>query len=235
MKKQNDIDMGYGSNFGTIIQIGDCLVSEEVVTEYFACDYEKCKGCCCVIGDSGAPMKESEAEELERHYETFSPLMTEEGRRSVEKNGFFQIDRDGDMVTTVVSEPHHVEGLDYIPGTDGLVGTAGLEDCAYIHYEKDEQGKAICLCSVERCFFQGKCSFRKPVSCWLYPIRVTKLRSGADALNLHRWAICSDAFEKGRREGIRVYQFLKEPLTQIYGGDFYEALDAAARHVNGEA
>ena len=226
--------MGYGSAFGTIIQIGDCLVSEEVATEYFACDYEKCKGCCCVIGDSGAPMKEGEAEELERNYEIFSPLMTEEGRESVRKNGFFQIDRDGDIVTPVVSEPHRVEGLDYIPGTNGLVGTTGLEDCAYIHYEKDMDGKAICLCSVERCFFQGKCDFRKPVSCWLYPIRVTKLRSGADALNLHRWSICSDAFEKGKREGIRVYQFLKEPLTQIYGEDFYEALDAAAKHINGE-
>lgn len=220
--------MGKRSAFGTIIEIDRVLVAEDVVTEYFACDYEKCKGCCCVIGDSGAPMKEGEAEELERNYEVYSPLMTQEGRDAVDANGFFQIDRDGDIVTPVVSTPHRIEGLDYIPGTDGLIGTAGLEDCAYIHYEKGEDGKAICLCSVERCFFQGKCSFRKPVSCWLYPIRVTRLSSGMDALNLHRWNICKDAFEKGKREGIRVYQFLKEPLTEIYGADFYEALDAAA-------
>lgn len=220
--------MGKRSAFGTIIEIDGVLVAEDVVTEYFACDYEKCKGCCCVIGDSGAPMKEGEAEELERNYEVYSPLMTQEGRDAVDANGFFQIDRDGDIVTPVVSTPHRIEGLDYIPGTDGLIGTAGLEDCAYIHYEKGEDGKAICLCSVERCFFQGKCSFRKPVSCWLYPIRVTRLSSGMDALNLHRWNICKDAFEKGKREGIRVYQFLKEPLTEIYGADFYEALDAAA-------
>jgi len=220
--------MGKRSAFGTIIEIDGVLVAEDVVTEYFACDYEKCKGCCCVIGDSGAPMKEGEAEELERNYEVYSPLMTQEGRDAVDANGFFQIDRDGDVVTPVVSTPHRIEGLDYIPGTDGLIGTAGLEDCAYIHYEKGEDGKAICLCSVERCFFQGKCSFRKPVSCWLYPIRVTRLSSGMDALNLHRWNICKDAFEKGKREGIRVYQFLKEPLTEIYGADFYEALDAAA-------
>lgn len=219
------------SAFGTIIQIDNCLVSEEVVTEFFACDYEKCKGCCCVIGDSGAPMKEEEAEELERNYGIYSHLMTQEGRDSAEQNGFFQIDRDGDMVTPVVSVAHRIEGLDYIPGTDGLIGTPGLEDCAYIHYEKDENGKAMCLCSVERCFFQGKCSFRKPVSCWLYPIRVKKLRNGLDALNFHRWSICKDAFEKGKREGIRVYQFLKEPLTEIYGADFYEALDAAAKHI----
>lgn len=220
------------SAFGTIIQIGDVLVSEEVVTEYFACDYEKCKGCCCVVGDSGAPINESEAEEFEANYNVYSHLMTDEGRESAQVNGFFQIDREGDMVTPVVSKAHRIEGLDYIPGTDGLIGTSGLEDCAYIHYEKAEDGKTMCLCSVERCFYQGKCGFRKPVSCWLYPIRVKKLGNGTEALNLHRWNICSDAFEKGKREGVRVYQFLKEPLVAVYGTDFYDALDAASKHIN---
>lgn len=219
------------SEYGNIIQIGDCLVSGEIVTEFFSCDYEKCKGQCCVVGDCGAPMKENEAEELERNYDVFSPLMTEEGRRAAEENGFFQIDRDGDMVTPTVSSPHAVDGLDCIAGTDGIAGLPGLEDCAYIHYEKDSEGHAMCLCSVERCFLQGKCSFRKPISCSLYPIRVTRLSNGTDALNLHRWSICADAFEKGRREGIRVYQFLKEPLTEAYGKDFYDALDAAADYL----
>ena len=59
---------------GTIIQIDDCLISEEILTEYFACDYEKCKGCCCIIGDSGAPMEECEAEAIEKNYHIFSPL-----------------------------------------------------------------------------------------------------------------------------------------------------------------
>ena len=47
-------------DFGTIIQSGDVLVSEEVVTEYIACDYEKCRRACCVIGDGGAPVREEE-------------------------------------------------------------------------------------------------------------------------------------------------------------------------------
>lgn len=222
------------SAFGTIIQIGDCLVSEEVVTEYFACDYGRCRGCCCVVGDSGAPLQESEAEELERNLDNYSDFLTEEGRAILDRDGFFQIDRDGDMVTPVISSPHFVEGLDFIPGTEGLVGTTGLEDCAYIRYEKDAEGKTICLCGVERSFYKGLCSFRKPDSCWLYPIRVKDLGNGTRALNLHRWAICGEAFDKGRREGTRVYQFLKEPLVSIFGKDFYEALDAAARHINGE-
>ena len=87
---------------GTIIQIDDCLVSEEILTEYFACDYEKCKGCCCVIGDSGAPMEECEAEAIEKNYHIFSPIMSDEGRAAVAEKGFFEIDRDGDMVTPLV-------------------------------------------------------------------------------------------------------------------------------------
>ena len=79
------------ADHGTIIQIGDILVSEEVVTEFFCCDYEKCRGCCCVIGDGGAPLQESETEELERHYDEYSGLMTPEGREAVAATGFLRL------------------------------------------------------------------------------------------------------------------------------------------------
>ena len=72
----------------------------------------------------------------------------------------------------------------------------------------------------------------KPVSCALYPIRITKMPGGGYALNLHRWKICSAAYEKGRREGTRVYRFLKKPLERRFGPEFYKALDAAAKHLN---
>ena len=123
---------------------------------------------------------------------------------AVAEKGFFEIDRDGDIVTPVVP---------------------GREECAFAHIE----GDGSCFCSVERCFFAGKCTFRKPVSCWLYPVRAVKLGGGRIGLNLHRWGICRDAYEKGRREGIRVYEFLKEPLIAAYGEEFYSALSAAAR------
>lgn len=189
---------------GTIIEIDDCLVSEEILTEYFACDYEKCKGCCCVIGDSGAPMEESEPEAIEKNYPIFSPIMTEEGRKAVADKGFFEIDMDGDMVTPLVP---------------------GSEECAYTIF--DEEGN--CFCSMERCWFQGKGDFRKPISCWLYPIRITTLRNGMRALNLHRWHICQDAFAKGKKENIRVYEFLREPIERYFGEDFYSALSEAAK------
>ena len=149
--------MSSNNKFGTIIQIGDILVSEDVVTEYFACDYAVCKGCCCIIGDSGAPLEESELEPLEENYPIYSKLMRPQGRAQIDKEGFFSIDRDGDIVTPVVDQ---------------------TEECAYTTF--DEAGN--CFCSIERCFFQGECKFRKPQSCWLYPIRVTKLTGGGTSI-----------------------------------------------------
>ena len=190
--------------FGTIIEIGDVLVSEDVILEFFACDYPVCKGKCCIIGDSGAPLKEEELEPLEEAYPVFAPLMRPEGRSAVQTKGFFEIDREGDIVTPLVP---------------------GSEECAFCHFGPD----GSCFCAIERQFDKGLCKFRKPISCSLYPIRVVELGGGRVGLNLHRWHICKEAYEKGRREGIRVYEFLRGPLTDAFGQEFYSALEAAAK------
>ncbi len=194
------------NDYTQIIQIDDCLVSSDIITEYFACDYAKCKGVCCIIGDSGAPLEECEPEVIEKNYEIFSPLMQEAGREVIEEKGFFEIDMDGDMVTPLVK---------------------GKEECAYTCFDCDGN----CFCSIERKWFQGEGDFRKPISCWLYPIRVSTLKSGLRAVNLHRWDICKDAFEKGRRENIRVYEFLKEPIVRFFGDEFWQSLKACAEHL----
>ena len=184
-------------DFGTIVEIGDVLVSEDVICEYFACDYPVCKGACCIVGDSGAPLEEEEVPALERDYPSFMYLVPEKGRAAAEASGFFAVDRDGDLVTPLV------------PGT---------EECAYCCFEGDN-----CLCAIE------KAGLSKPISCALYPIRIKKFKGGGMALNLHRWDICRCAFERGKREGIRVYQFLRGPLIRRFGPEFYEALDAAGQ------
>ena len=198
--------MGKG-RFGTIIQIGDILVSEDVVTEYFACDYAVCRGACCIEGDSGAPLDEREPKALERDYPAYSALMTPEGRAAVDAKGFFEVDRDDDLVTPLVDPP--------------AGSTVPAEACAFCHFGPVGE----CLCAIE------KAGRTKPVSCSLYPVRVTRLTGGGLALNVHHWDICKPAFAKGEREGVRVWQFLKNPLTKVFGEDFYEALEAAATHL----
>lgn len=193
-----------GKNFGTIIEIGKCLVSEDVIFEFFSCDYELCKGRCCIAGEYGAPLLEEELAKLEGAYDNYSSFMSARGKETVEKKGFFEIDIENDLVTPVVS---------------------GTEECAFTHF--DSAGN--CLCAIEKCFFEGNCLFRKPISCRLYPIRITQLTGGGLALNVHHWDICRNAFEKGKKEGVRVYQFLREPIIEYFGKDFYDALGAAAK------
>ena len=188
----------------TFIQIDDVLVSEEVLTEYFSCDYARCKGACCIIGDSGAPLEESETEALEMNYPHYRGLMTPGGRQAVADKGFFEVDRDGDLVTPL---------------------TGGSEECAFCHF--DDAGN--CLCAIECQWMKGLGNFRKPISCQLYPIRLTHLSSGLTGVNLHRWDICKDAFAKGKREGVKVYRFLREPIIRYFGEEFYEALCEAEK------
>lgn len=193
--------MTYKTDYPSIIQIGDCLLSSEIFTEKFCCDYEKCKGACCIIGDSGAPLEKEEAAMLEREYPSFGPYMSGAGKNQIRCSGYCTIDSDGDLVTPLVNG----------------------EECAYAMFEGDH-----CFCAIERAWINGKTPFRKPASCRLYPIRISRLSNGLTAFNLHRWELCRDAFIKGRKEGIPVYRFLKEPLTAVYGEEFYREIEAAA-------
>ena len=201
-----------------MIAIGDILVSDEILTEYFSCDYAVCKGACCVIGESGAPLEEGEVEKLEMAWPAFSPLLTPAGRKAVAAKGFFEIDPDGDRVTPLMAISTEERQA---TGNKTLCET-GDNPCAFTFFEDGN-----CLCAVERTHINGRCKFVKPISCRVYPIRVLTFSDGTKALNLHHWNLCKEAFEKGRREGIKVYQFLKGPITEAFGADFYAQLVAA--------
>lgn len=182
-----------------IIEIDDYLISSEIITEYFACDYQVCKGCCCIIGESGAPLEDVEKYALINEFEAFKSYLSQEELSVIEAKGFYEIDSDGDLVTPLMT---------------------GKEECVYTCFDENDN----CYCAIEKAFFDDKSDFRKPISCWLYPIRISNLSNGMQALNLHRWHICKPAFEKGKKEGIKVYQFLKDPIIHYFGEDFYEKL-----------
>jgi hypothetical protein len=193
-----------------IFEIEGHLVSSEILTEYFACDFEECHGACCIIGDSGAPLEKEEMEQFRKEYDNYSKYMTPEGRGALHKQGFGVVDSDGDLVTPLVNN----------------------EECVYTSFDKDHN----CYCASELAYCKGECKFKKPISCALYPISVSVFSNGTMALNLHRWKICDCAFAKGKKEKVHVYKFLREPIIQKFGESFYSALEAAAETLqnNGE-
>ncbi len=181
-----------------MLQAGNVLVSDDVVEKKFVCDLVKCKGACCVQGESGAPLEPDELEILDRIYDDVKPYLTTQGKRAIRKYGKYHVDSDGDYVTPLVN---------------------GDRECAYTVFNN-----GVALCGIEKAFLEGKTDFRKPVSCHLYPIRVEKLKSG-DALNYHKWEICKPACANGKKLGVRVYEFLKAPLIRKYGEKWYRELE----------
>ncbi len=176
----------------------DTLLSDEIIQEEFVCNLSKCKGACCVEGDSGAPLDEDELVILEDIYEEVKPYLSEKGIKAIEEQGVYVRDSDGDFTTTCVDKN---------------------KECAYVIFER-----GIHLCGIEKAYNDGRISFKKPISCHLYPIRITKYQE-FDALNYNRWHICSDACTLGKELKVPVYKFLKEPLIRKYGADWYRELE----------
>ncbi len=188
----------------SIIQVGDVLVSSDVITEYFCCDLEACKGACCVEGEAGAPVSLDEIGGIEDVLGTVWPGMSAGAQAVVDRQGVAYSDVDGDLVTSIV---------------DG-------RDCVFTCHEN-----GLCLCLLEKAYREGRSKFCKPISCALYPVRESRLSNGLTALNYHRWSICAAARKKGEAEGLRVYEFLKEPLVRRFGQEWYGQLVAAAGFV----
>jgi hypothetical protein len=181
--------------------VGDILVSEDLFDKKFVCDLTACKGACCVQGDAGAPLAEDEPGILEEEYKHFKAFLRPEGIEAVARDGVFTIDSDGDLVTPLVNG----------------------QECAYTVF--DAAGTAGC--GIEKAWLAGKTSFRKPVSCHLYPVRVKKLVD-IDALNYHSWDICKPACTCGAKLQVPVYRFLKEALERAYGQAWYAQLEEIA-------
>ena len=187
-----------------ILQLDDVLLSPDIITEFFCCDYDKCKGICCVEGDAGAPVLMDEIAELEDCLDCVWHDLSAQAQAVIDQQGVADIDRDGDMVTSIVNG----------------------KDCVFTCYDGES-----CLCALERAYREGKTRFCKPISCSLYPIREKQFSNGFIGLNYHRWDVCSDAVRKGRAENVRVYEFLKEPLTRRFGKEWYADLCALAKEI----
>lgn len=181
-----------------MIIIQQTVISDDLADNFFVCNLEACKGACCVEGDLGAPLEDAELKILETEYENIKPFLTDAGRQAIAEQGLYIKDWEDDYSTT----------------------TIGDRECAYALYDQ----RGILKCGIEEAYLAGATTFKKPISCHLYPIRITKYEE-FEALNYDRWSICSPACAFGANLGVRVYQFLKDPLIRKYGEDWYNELD----------
>ena len=196
-----------------ILQIGNVLLSSDVLTEEFCCDLSVCRGACCVEGDAGAPVTLDEIAEIEECLDAVWPELSASAQAVIDRQGVAYTDRDGDLVTSIV---------------DG-------KDCVFTRYDDLElDGKTIegsCLCALEGAYRSGRCRFCKPISCALYPIREKQFSDGSVGLNYHRWDICECGRRKGRELHLPVYRFLREPLVRRFGQEWYDELCAVAHQL----
>jgi hypothetical protein len=187
-----------------LIAIDNILVSDEVVSEQFVCDLNKCKGGCCEDGDSGAPLTNEELENLRDFAADIKQYLTPEGLKILEAEGLYKYDQEFGWVTPTI---------------------AG-KMCAYGF--RDQQG--IIKCGIEQAYMDKKISWKKPISCHLFPIKITRSkRQHQDYVNYEpREDLCKAACKLGKHLKVPVYVFLKEALIRKYGDEFYSTLEATA-------
>jgi hypothetical protein len=187
-----------------MILIDDVIISDEVIEKQFVCNLKACRGACCVEGDSGAPLDETELKLLEKDIDQILPFLTPEGQKAIAEQGLY------------VEEPEdEYTGL----ATTLIEGKA----CAYVQYTTD----GTATCGIEKAWEAGATSFRKPISCHLYPIRI-KHYDTITAVNFDDWEICDPACSLGAALKVPVYVFVKEALVRKFGAEFYEVLLQAA-------
>ena len=187
-----------------MIEIGRAIVSREIFDTCFACDVARCKGACCIEGDSGAPLTEEEAGIIEKEFAHFSGYIPREHILEILKQGFSLTDKDGDLVTPLVNN----------------------RQCAYSFYEND-----ILKCSIEKAWSEGKINFRKPLSCHLFPVRISEYKH-FDAVNYQEIEICRPGREHGLSEKMPLHRFLQEPFTRKYGKEWVDELNTIAETLN---
>jgi hypothetical protein len=178
-----------------MIQIKDTLISEDVFETCFVCDLGKCKGMCCVEGDAGAPLTHEEYEAIKDVLPEIWDDLLPKARELIEKQGIAYIDGDGELVTSIIKG----------------------RECVFTYFDAD----GVCRCAIDNAFREGKISVQKPISCHLYPIRLRKY-DDFTALNYDRWSVCRPALRLGKKTGIKLYQFLKEPLIRKFGEEWYQ-------------
>jgi len=184
-----------------MFQLGKTIISEDIFEKDFVCNLGACKGACCVDGDAGAPLEKEELAILDKIYPIVKTYLRKEGVEAIEREGIYTTNEDGEHETPLI---------------DGA-------DCAYVVIDKNKTA----MCAFEEAYNQGEITFKKPVSCHLYPVRIQDY-SEFSAVNYHHWHICDDACSLGKELQVPVYKFLKQALIRKFGEVWYTELEEVA-------
>lgn len=192
-----------------MIIVENKILSDDIIEEHFVCDLKKCKGGCCEDGDAGAPLSEEELDKVVEHYETIKPYLTAAAVAQIEKNGKYEYSKEFGWVTPTLRGDNEICVYGYREANSGLI-----------------------KCAFEQAYNEGKISWKKPISCHLYPIIAYKGKHGDyERLNYEpRKTLCAPACQLGAKLKVPVYKFLEEPLTRKYGKEFFEALEEVAAY-----
>ena len=179
-----------------MIQIENQIISLDIFQKHFVCDLKSCKGACCVEGDSGAPLSDDELQKLQDILHKIKPYMQESGIQQIEKSGIAVYDEEGDLTTSLINN----------------------RECVFA-----TEQNGIIFCAIEKAYSKGETDFKKPISCHLFPIRITQYEK-FEAINYEKIKICNSACRCGTQLKIPLYIFLKEALIRKYGDNWYKKL-----------
>jgi len=180
----------FTSNF---ISVNDVLLRKEIVETNFACNLTKCKGACCTLeSEFGAPLLKEEVKAIQKVLPMVKGIVSEEHWAEIEKHGFYE-EKEGELLTRSVNS----------------------KACVLVYFEDD-----VAKCSLEKLFNEGRSTFLKPISCHLFPIRVSEF--GGEVLRFEKFSECAPALEKGTDENITAFEFCRESLERKYSKQWYK-------------
>lgn len=175
-----------------ILPVGNIIVRKEIAETHFKCDLLKCKGACCTFESHyGAPVTWEEVDTIESILPQILNYIPKTHKKVIDNEGFFEIKKDAPLLK---SYEHKA--------------------CVFVYYENE-----IAKCAIEKAYLEGKTDFKKPISCHLFPIRVSDF--GGDVLRYEHLNECQPAIELGKKENTTVAEFCAEPLNRLYGEEWY--------------
>ena len=184
--------------------VGDVLVSDDVLDAPFACNLSACKGGCCIQGESGAPLELDELSAVEESFPKVEKYLRPEALEVIASEGLWEKEGRNSYGTTCVDDA----------------------ECVFVTYERD-----VAKCSFQIAYQKGEIDFPKPISCHLFPVRISH-NGEHEVLNYERIEICSPAIKFGRKNDMTLPAFLSEPLVRKYGQEWYNAfLEACAERL----